>query len=77
MAKRAPTVRGQPGRVATGQPSHHFDADAWFEYRLQQYPCFRRRIAEARESLRHGRATRLEDLPQEEPTEGRDVGHAP
>ena len=34
----------------------------WFEYRLEHDPRFLRRIERARESLRAGRGTRLEDM---------------
>jgi prevent-host-death family protein len=35
--------------------------EEWFDYRLEHHPEFLRRVAEAREALRAGRGTRLED----------------
>jgi hypothetical protein len=40
-------------------------AENWFEYRLEYDPRFPRRIEQARNSLRAGRGTRLEDLEKE------------
>ena len=37
----------------------------WFEYRLEHDPRFLRRIEQARNSLRSGRGTRLEDTESE------------
>ncbi len=37
--------------------------DDWFEYRLENHPEFLRRIQEARQALRAGLGTRLEDVP--------------
>lgn len=37
----------------------------WFEYRLEHDPRFLRRIEQARNSLRAGRGTRLEDIDSE------------
>jgi hypothetical protein len=37
----------------------------WFEYRLENDPRFLRRIERARDGLRAGRGTRLEDIETE------------
>jgi hypothetical protein len=37
----------------------------WFEYRLEHDPRFLRRIEQARNSLRAGRGTRLDDIESE------------
>jgi prevent-host-death family protein len=37
--------------------------DDWFDYRLENDPRFLQRVLKARESLRAGKGTRLEDLP--------------
>jgi prevent-host-death family protein len=52
------TRHGKPAGVLIGFESE----DDWFEYRLENDPHFLRRIAKARQSLRAGRGTRLEDL---------------
>ena len=52
------TKHGRPAGVLIGFASE----DDWFDYRLEHDPRFLRRIAEARESLRGGEATRLEEL---------------
>ncbi|MGH2620825.1 MAG: type II toxin-antitoxin system Phd/YefM family antitoxin [Anaerolineales bacterium] len=52
------TKHGRPAGMLIGFASE----DDWFEYRLEHDPRFLRRIAEARESLRGGEATRLEEL---------------
>ena len=52
------TKHGRPAGILIGFPSE----DDWIDYRLEHYPRFLRRIAEARESLRAGRGTRLEDV---------------
>lgn len=52
------TRHGKPAGVLIGFASE----DDWFEYRLQHHPEFIRRVAEAREALRAGYVTRLEDL---------------
>ena len=36
--------------------------DDWFDYRLENDPRFLERVAEARRSIRGGKATRLEDV---------------
>ncbi len=41
--------------------------DDWFDYRLENDPRFLHRIAQARASLRAGRAVRLEDLGRPRP----------
>jgi antitoxin (DNA-binding transcriptional repressor) of toxin-antitoxin stability system len=43
--------------------------DDWFDYRLENDPCFLKRIAEARGSLRAGRGVRLEDLVEKHEAE--------
>ena len=52
------TRHGKPAGVLIGFASE----DDWFDYRLESDPRFLRRIEQARESLRRGRGTRLEDL---------------
>jgi len=52
------TKHGRPAGILIGFPSE----DDWIDYRLEHDPRFLRRIAEARESLRAGRGTRLEDV---------------
>ncbi len=52
------TRHGRPAGVLIGFESE----DAWFEYRLENHPQFLTRVAEARQALRAGRGTRLEDL---------------
>lgn len=51
------TRHGKPAGVLIGFESE----DDWFEYRLENDPRFRDRIARSRESLRGGRGVRLED----------------
>jgi prevent-host-death family protein len=53
------TRHGRPAGILLG----FADEDAWFEYRLENDPRFLSRIAAARSSLRAGKGTRLEDLP--------------
>jgi hypothetical protein len=36
--------------------------DDWFDYRLENDPRFLERVARARQSLRAGRGTKLEDV---------------
>lgn len=36
--------------------------DEWFEYQLENDPCFLKRIEQARASLRNGQGVRLEDV---------------
>lgn len=52
------TRHGKPAGILIGFTSE----DDWFDYRLEHDPCFLRRIAAARESLRKGRGVRLEDV---------------
>jgi prevent-host-death family protein len=56
------TRHGKPAGVLIGFKSE----DDWFEYRLENHPRFLKRVAEAREALRHGRGVRLEDLEESE-----------
>ena len=53
------TRHGKPAGVLIGFESE----DDWFDYRLENAPRFLSRIDHARASLRHGRGTRLEELP--------------
>lgn len=53
------TRHGRPAGVLIGFESE----EDWFDYRLEHHPEFRRRVAEARNSLKEGRGVRLEDLP--------------
>jgi prevent-host-death family protein len=55
------TRHGKPAGVLIGFESE----DQWFEYRLQHDPRFLQRIEAARQNLRAGGGTRLEDLPGE------------
>ena len=52
------TRHGKPAGVLIGFESE----DDWFDYKLEHDPRFLRRIAQARESLRAGEGTKLEDL---------------
>jgi prevent-host-death family protein len=52
---------GKPAGVLIGCESE----EGWFEYRLEHDPCFLRRIELARNSLRAGRGTRIEDIELE------------
>jgi prevent-host-death family protein len=52
------TRHGKPAGILIGFGSE----DDWFDYRLENDPRFRRRIDQARDSLRAGRGIRLEDL---------------
>ena len=54
------TRHGKPAGVLVGFESE----DDWFDYRLENDPRFLERIEEARRSLRAGRASRLEDVPE-------------
>ena len=52
------TRHGRPAGVLIG-----FDSDEdWFEYRLEHDPTFLSQVARARDSLRRGKGTRLEDV---------------
>jgi prevent-host-death family protein len=53
------TRHGRPAGVLIGFQSE----DDWFEYRLENHPEFLRRIEAARQALRAGFGTRLEDIP--------------
>jgi prevent-host-death family protein len=55
------TRHGKPAGVLIGFESE----EDWFEYRLEHDPRFLRRIEQARNSLRAGRGTKLEDLDTE------------
>jgi prevent-host-death family protein len=52
------TRHGKPAGVLFGFESE----EEWFEYRLEHDPRFLRRVEQARNSLRAGRGTRLEDI---------------
>jgi prevent-host-death family protein len=52
------TRHGKPAGILIGFESE----DDWFEYRLEHDPRFLRRVDRARESLRAGRGSRLEDI---------------
>ncbi len=52
------TRHGRPAGVLIGFKTE----DEWFEYRLQNDPRFLARIEAARQSLRAGKGTRVEDL---------------
>ena len=52
------TRHGRPAGVLIGFRSE----DDWFEYRLENHPEFLRRVEEARQALRAGLGTRLEDV---------------
>lgn len=53
------TRHGRPAGVLIGFESE----EDWFEYRLENHPEFLRRVQEARQALRAGLGTRIEDLP--------------
>jgi len=53
------TRHGKPAGVLVGFASE----DDWFDYRLENDPRFVARIEAARNSLRNGKGTRIEDLP--------------
>jgi prevent-host-death family protein len=52
------TRHGRPAGVLIG----FADEDAWVDYQIANHPEFLERIAQAREALRAGRGTRLEEL---------------
>ncbi|HET9886194.1 MAG TPA: type II toxin-antitoxin system prevent-host-death family antitoxin [bacterium] len=54
------TRHGKPAGVLIGFGSE----EDWLEYRLENDPEFLKRIAQAREDLRSGLGTRLEELDQ-------------
>jgi prevent-host-death family protein len=53
------TRHGKPAGILIGFETE----DDWFDYRLENDPRFLERIDRARRSLRAGRGTRVEDLP--------------
>jgi prevent-host-death family protein len=54
------TRHGKPAGVLIGFESE----DDWFDYKLENDPRFLERVDQARKSLRAGRGTRLEDVPE-------------
>ena len=54
------TRHGKPAGVLIGFQSE----DEWFDYKLEHDPRFLKRIAAARQSLRLGPGTRIEDLEE-------------
>ena len=52
------TRHGKPAGVLIGFESE----EEWFDYRLENDPRFLRRIEHARESLRRGAGTKLEEM---------------
>lgn len=52
------TKHGKPAGVLVGFASE----DDWFEYKLVHDPRFKKRIAQAEESLRAGKGIKIEDL---------------
>ncbi len=52
------TRHGRPAGVLIGFE----DEEAWLDYRIENHPEFLERIGRAREALRAGKGTRLEDL---------------
>ncbi len=54
------TRHGKPAGVLIGFVSE----DEWFEYRLEHDPRFLKRVEAARESIRAGRGTKLEDIEE-------------
>lgn len=52
------TRNGKPAGVLVG----FSDEEDWFEYRLERDPRFLSRVEQARNSIREGRGTPLEDL---------------
>lgn len=54
------TRHGRPAGVLIGFQSE----EDWFEYRLENHPEFLQRIQAARQALRGGLGTRLEDIPR-------------
>jgi prevent-host-death family protein len=55
------TRHGKPAGILIGFGSE----EDWFDYQLENDPRFRRRIDQARDSLRAGRGVRLEDFERE------------
>ena len=54
------TRHGRPAGILIGFETE----DDWFDYKLENDPRFLERIERARQGLRAGRGTRLEDLPE-------------
>jgi prevent-host-death family protein len=54
------TRHGKPAGILIGFASE----DDWFEYRLEHDPRFLARVERARQSLRAGQGTKLEDLKE-------------
>jgi prevent-host-death family protein len=54
------TRHGKPAGVLIGFESE----DEWFEYKLENDARFLERVERARTSLRAGRGTRLEEVPE-------------
>jgi len=54
------TRHGKPAGILIGFETE----DDWFDYKLENDPRFLERIERARQSLRAGGRTRLEDLPK-------------
>jgi prevent-host-death family protein len=52
------TRHGRPAGVLIGFANE----EAWIDYRIENHPEFLERIASAREALRAGRGTKLEDV---------------
>jgi prevent-host-death family protein len=52
------TRHGKPAGILVGFESE----DDWFDYRLEHDPAFLRRIEQARQSVRAGKGTRLEEI---------------
>ena len=61
MAAKEEVVITRHGRAA-GVLIGFESEDDWFEYRLENDPTFLSRIAEARDQIRRGEGTRLEDV---------------
>jgi prevent-host-death family protein len=53
------TRHGRPAGVLIGFEND----DAWVDYQIENHPDFVERIARAREALRAGKGTKLEDVP--------------
>ncbi len=54
------TRHGKPAGILIGFESE----EDWFDYKLENDPRFLERVERARRSLRVGRGTRLEDIPE-------------
>ncbi len=52
------TRHGKPAGILVGFASE----DDWFDYKLEHDPRFLRRVERARQSLREGKAVRIEDI---------------